>query len=127
MLIISNDLRTAIKDCLNQDKGLQVFQYYGFEPNNRKPQRENPFRQERTPSFFINWYNGAFRFKDFGDDDCKGDAWDFVKRMEGFQNNSDIWQRLAEIYGVWVGGEKDKERKKDEGLKNFPPLNPSTP
>ncbi len=100
MQYLSNDLKQAIKNCLDQDKGLQVFKYYGFEPNNHKPQRENPFRQERTSSFFVNWYKDAFRFKDFGDNEAKGNAWDFLKRIEGLSDNQAVWERLAEIYNL---------------------------
>jgi hypothetical protein len=129
MQIITNDIKEAIKNRLTQDKGLQVFQYYGFEPNNRKPQRENPFRQERTSSFFVNWYSNAFRFKDFGDTDIKGNAWDFVKRYHNLTDSADVWRVLADIYGIWgtehetIGGKRKTDYPKLQNSKHTTPQN----
>jgi hypothetical protein len=84
---------------MQADGGLSVFRYYGFEPSKR-PQKQNPFRQERTSSFFIGEKAGKYFFKDFGDDTFKGNAWRFVELYENTQEKKRIFEILCGIYGL---------------------------
>lgn len=106
------------------DGGLRVFQYYGFEPS-KKAQKENPFRDEKTSSFYvINKFNKII-FKDFGDDTIKGDAIKFVQLFE----NIDYKQALsviASIYNIenidfdnqYIVNKKNQFIKKNTSKKN---------
>jgi hypothetical protein len=88
------NLKTSLREALQADGGLAVFRHYGFEPS-RRPQRQNPFRQERTSSFFVGEKAGKYFFKDFGDDTFKGNAWRFVhaRPNTGFRNL--VWHLWA--------------------------------
>ncbi len=94
-----NTLKTSLREAMQADGGLAVFRHYGFEPS-RRPQRENPFRQERSSSFFISEQKGKFFFKDFGDDTYKGNAWKFVQLYENTQDNAQTFELLCSIYGL---------------------------
>jgi len=98
-----NTLKTLLREALQTDGGLSVFKYYGFEPS-RRPQRENPFRQERSSSFFVSERKGSYFFKDFGDDTFKGNAWKFVQLYENLQDNAQVFQILCNIYGLGYVG-----------------------
>ncbi len=91
-------LKQAVNQAIASDGGLAVFQYYGFAPS-RRPQKTNPFRQERTSSFFVIEKFGKILFKDFGDDTFKGDCRKFVQLYENLDNEQ-VWQILAQIYGI---------------------------
>jgi hypothetical protein len=91
-------LKRAVNQAIASDGGLAVFQYYGFAPS-RRPQKTNPFRQERTSSFFVIEKFGKILFKDFGDDTFKGDCRKFVQLYENLDNEQ-VWQILAQIYGI---------------------------
>lgn len=92
----SSVLGTLLKEAIAQDGGLAVFRYYGFEPSNR-PQKVNPFREERTSSFFISQRYNKLIFKDFGDDSLKGDCRKFVELYEKI-DYAQAFKRLCEIY-----------------------------
>ncbi|NJO00286.1 MAG: DEAD/DEAH box helicase family protein [Bacteroidia bacterium] len=94
----NNYLKTALEQAIAKDGGLAVFQHYGFEPS-RRAQKVNPFREERTSSFFVTRCYGKIIFKDFGDDEVKGDCWKFVKRYENADNRQ-AFQILCRIYGL---------------------------
>ena len=91
---LKQDLNLAIA----QDGGLAVFHYYGFEPSKR-PQKINPFREERTSSFFITEKFGKVIFKDFGDDAIKGDCRKFVQLYEQV-NHKEAFKILCKIYNL---------------------------
>ena len=76
-----SNLKQELNLAIAQDGGLAVFRHYGFEPNKRA-QKINPFREERTSSFFITEKFGKVIFKDFGDDAIKGDCRKFVQLYE---------------------------------------------
>lgn len=80
------------------DGGLSVFRYYGFEPQ-RKAQKENPFRNEKTSSFYVVEKFGKIIFKDFGDDAYKGDAIKFVMLFENTDYKNAL-QIIAKIYNL---------------------------
>ena len=91
-------LRQKLNHLVQQDGGLLVFEYYGYTPS-RRAQKTNPFRNEKTSSFFITEKFGKIIFKDFGDDSFKGDCWKFVQLFEkcNYQQSLEI---LAKIYGI---------------------------
>lgn len=88
----------SITDIVRADCGYQIFRHYGFEPS-KKPQKENPFRDEKTSSFFV---NPKGYFKDFGSDGIKGDALAFIQQMEkcDFKEACKI---AGNIYGITKG------------------------
>jgi Type III restriction enzyme, res subunit len=91
-------LKTWLSQAIDSDGGLAVYRHYGFEPS-RKPQKINPFRQERTSSFFITQKNGHYFFKDFGDDNIKGDCWKFVQLYENAAFPQ-VFEILCQIYNI---------------------------
>jgi hypothetical protein len=109
---ISSALKRAINQAISADGGLAVFQHYGFAPS-RRPQKVNPFRQERTSSFFVIEKSGKIFFKDFGDDTYKGDCKKFIQFYENLDNES-IWPILAQIYGLGNFGISDFSLKRNK-------------
>ncbi len=81
MLLVNQELKHRLDHAISQDGGLAVFQHYGFEPSSRA-QKVNPFREERTSSFYVVQKYGKIIFKDFGDDQFKGDCRKFVQLYE---------------------------------------------
>lgn len=103
---------------MDADGGLAAFRYYGFEPSN-KAQKINPFREERTSSFYIIRKYGKIIFKDFGDDSIKGDARKFVQLYERLDAKQ-TFQRLCEIYNlaeISLPIKKLNQRPKDNSKK----------
>ncbi|MCS7027485.1 MAG: DEAD/DEAH box helicase family protein [Bacteroidia bacterium] len=98
MSVQTQDLWQALQNAISQDGGLAVYRYYGFEPST-KPQPFNPFREERTSSFFITKKFGKYIFKDFGDDSIKGDCFKFVKLYQN-TNNKQAFRILCQIYNL---------------------------
>lgn len=94
------EYKEAVLNTARQDKYYQVFEHFGFTPS-KKPQKENPFREERTNSFYI---NPEGFFKDFGDDNLKGDGIKFIQLYckVGF---ADALKITADIYNIPYEGE----------------------
>ncbi len=91
-------LNQALQTAILQDGGEAVFRHYGFTPS-RRPQRINPFREERTSSFYITAKFGKVIFKDFGDDSIKGDCRKFVELYEHV-DYAQAFRILCQIYGL---------------------------
>ncbi len=98
MQIDFNSWSQTILASLWIDGGLRVFQHYGFEPS-RKAQKENPFRDEKTSSFYVIDKFNKIIFKDFGDDTFKGDAIKFVQLFEQTDYKNTL-QIIASIYNI---------------------------
>lgn len=84
----------TVKEAVRLDNGHSIYRHFGFEPS-KKAQKENPFRNERTSSFYIR-PNGYF--KDFGDDN-KGDAFNFIQQYCNVDFKGAV-QIVASIYGI---------------------------
>lgn len=98
MSIQIQDLWQALQSAMSQDGGLAVYRYYGFEPSSQA-QPFNPFREERTSSFFITKKFGKYIFKDFGDDSIKGDCFKFVKLYQNVDSKQ-AFRILCHIYNL---------------------------
>lgn len=103
-------LGESLNRAIAQDGGLSVFEHYGFSPSKR-PQPENPFRNERTSSFFITQKNGSVFFKDFGDDSIKGDCRKFVQLYENC-DYPEAFVKLCQIYGLIEGASPSRKPRK---------------
>ncbi|NJL15619.1 MAG: hypothetical protein HC913_23185 [Microscillaceae bacterium] len=120
MSIKTHSLFEAVRLALHQDGGRAVFAHYGLHPQNR-PQRENPFREERSSSFFVTAKFGKIIFKDFGDDALKGDAWRFVELYEKV-SRPEAAQILAQIYHLEPGSFSSTPRPKNPARQQKKPL-----
>ena len=85
----------TVLDTVRQDKGYAIYSYYDFAPN-KKAQKSNPFREERTSSFFV---RKEGYFKDFGNPDIKGDAIKFIQLWDNCSFSEAI-KTAAGIYGI---------------------------
>ncbi|MEO1652971.1 MAG: hypothetical protein AAFU64_05465, partial [Bacteroidota bacterium] len=115
---LSVSLKNQLEEAIRQDGGRAVFEHYGFRPHPR-PQKENPFREERTSSFFIVEKFGKIIFKDFGDDEIKGDCRKFVQLYEKVDAPA-AFKILCQIYGLGDFSSpfsKPKQRKKKQARK----------
>ena len=103
---MSSYLGNSVFDAISSDNGYAIYQHYGYLPS-KKAQKENPFREERSSSFYI---NPKGYFKDFGDDEIKGNAINFIERKEGCSKKEAI-KIASEIYGLVSPSQKRKRRK----------------
>ena len=78
------------------DKGQAVFDHYGLSPSSKA--QENPFRTERTSSFFVNQGKDGIYFKDFGEDSIKGNWYNLISLFEGTTDASRIIEIAKNIY-----------------------------
>lgn len=89
--------KNDIFDSISYDGGYAIFAYYGFNPSTQA-QKTNPFREERTSSFYITRKNsGQYFFKDFGDDNIKGKALKFIMLYENCDYKTAI-DKARKIY-----------------------------
>lgn len=121
MSIKTQSLFEAVRLALHQDGGRAVFAHYGLHPQHR-PQRENPFREERSSSFFVTAKFGKIIFKDFGDDTLKGDAWRFVELYEKV-SRPEAAQILAQIYHLEPGSFSSAPKPKNPARRQKTPSN----
>lgn len=93
------------------DKGQAVFDHYGLSPSSKA--QENPFRTERTSSFFVNQGKDGIYFKDFGEDSIKGNWYNLISLFEKTQEASEIIKKAKSIYGI-------EDEDKDTGRSTRP-------
>ncbi len=70
-----------IHEALRGDGGEAIFLHYGLPPS-RQAQAHNPFREERSVSFYVSKGRGNYYYKDFGDDRFQGNALKFIQQYE---------------------------------------------
>lgn len=98
---------------LSKISAYDIFRYY--MPN--KDWKLNhvclsPFRKESNPSFLISNRGGNLSFIDFGNNECKGDCFTFVKMM---YNTSSLYETLKKIdfdFGLGISTSEVKDYKK---------------
>jgi hypothetical protein len=72
----------------------------------------SPFHKDNRPSFIVGNKFGKISFKDFSDENRKGNVWEFVKQIENLRSYEDVLIAVNKRLGLGLNGEKDTSEKR---------------